>query len=102
MQRACARASKPDAKPKRRDTRGRAAMRAGYTSPMTEFIPSGTRGFDLPSPFPIKRGGARQGARLAYETWGTLDAQRGNAILIVTGLTYFPALALGPLAEGLA
>ncbi|MFI9059434.1 hypothetical protein GT352_05415, partial [Streptomyces sp. SID1046] len=23
-------------------------------------------------------------------------------ILIITGLTYFPALALGPLAEGLA
>ena len=87
MQRACARASKPDAKPKRRDTRGRAAMRAGYTSPMTEFIPPGTRWFDLPSPFPIKRGGALHGARLAYETWGTLDAQRGNAILIVTGLS---------------
>jgi K+-transporting ATPase ATPase A chain len=25
-----------------------------------------------------------------------------GAILIITGLTYFPALALGPLAEGLA
>ncbi|WP_432182915.1 potassium-transporting ATPase subunit KdpA, partial [Streptomyces sp. NBC_00063] len=25
-----------------------------------------------------------------------------GTILIITGLTYFPALALGPLAEGLA
>lgn len=54
---------------------------------MTEFIPPGTRWFDLPSPFPMKRGGALNGARVAYETWGTLDAQRGNAILIVTGLS---------------
>ena len=54
---------------------------------MTEFIPSGTRWFDLPSPFPIKRGGALHGARMAYETWGTLDAAHSNAILIVTGLS---------------
>lgn len=54
---------------------------------MTEFIPPGTRFIDLPSPFPMKRGGALQGARVAFETWGTLDAMRGNAILIVTGLS---------------
>ena len=54
---------------------------------MTEFIPPGTRWFELPSPFPIKRGGALQGARIAYETWGTLDEARSNAILIVTGLS---------------
>ena len=54
---------------------------------MTEFIPPGTRWCDLPSPFPMKRGGALHGARIAYETWGTLDATRGNAILIVTGLS---------------
>lgn len=54
---------------------------------MTEFIPPGTRWFHLPSPFPMKRGGALEGARVAYETWGTLNAARDNAILIVTGLS---------------
>ncbi|HWU53689.1 MAG TPA: homoserine O-acetyltransferase [Tahibacter sp.] len=45
------------------------------------------RYFDLPSPFPMKRGGQLHGARLAYETWGELDAARGNALLIFTGLS---------------
>lgn len=60
-----------------------------FTTPavMTEFIPPGTRWFDLSSPFPMKRGGALHGARLAYETWGTLDAERGNAILILPGMS---------------
>jgi homoserine O-acetyltransferase len=54
---------------------------------MTEFIPPGSRFMDLPSPFPMKRGGALHGARMAYETWGALDADGGNAILILTGLS---------------
>ncbi|HTA65025.1 MAG TPA: homoserine O-acetyltransferase [Xanthomonadaceae bacterium] len=54
---------------------------------MTEFIPPGTRWFDLSTPFAMKRGGALHGARLAFETWGTLSAQRDNAILILTGLS---------------
>ncbi len=54
---------------------------------MTEFIPPGTRWLDLPSPFPMKRGGALNNARVAYETWGTLNAARDNAVLIVTGLS---------------
>ncbi len=54
---------------------------------MSEFIPPGTRWFDLPASFPMKRGGALHGARLAYETWGTLDADRGNAILILPGMS---------------
>ncbi|MFZ5638074.1 MAG: homoserine O-acetyltransferase MetX [Pseudomonadota bacterium] len=54
---------------------------------MTEFIPPGTRFVPLPSPFPMKRGGALHDARMAYETWGTLDADAGNAILILTGLS---------------
>ncbi len=45
------------------------------------------RYFALSSPFAMKRGGALVGAGLAYETWGTLDAARGNAILILTGLS---------------
>ena len=35
----------------------------------------------------MKRGGTLRGARIAYETWGTLDAARDNAILILTGLS---------------
>jgi homoserine O-acetyltransferase len=54
---------------------------------MTEFIPPGTRFHALPSPFPMKRGGALHGARVAYETWGILNTARDNAILIVTGLS---------------
>lgn len=45
------------------------------------------RYFDLPSPFAMKRGGRLHGARLAYETWGTLTAARDNAVLILTGLS---------------
>jgi homoserine O-acetyltransferase/O-succinyltransferase len=54
---------------------------------MTEFIPTGTRFVDLPSPFPMKRGGVLHGARMAYETWGTVNAAGDNAILILTGLS---------------
>lgn len=45
------------------------------------------RFFDLPSPFPMRRGGTLHGARLAYETWGTLNATRSNAILILPGMS---------------
>lgn len=54
---------------------------------MSEFIPPGTRFFALPSPFPMKRGGQLIDARVAYETWGTLNAARDNAILILTGMS---------------
>ncbi|MEA9586109.1 homoserine O-acetyltransferase [Xanthomonas sp. WHRI 10064A] len=54
---------------------------------MTEFIPTGTLFHALPSPFPMKRGGELHQAHVAYETWGTLAADRSNAVLIVTGLS---------------
>lgn len=41
----------------------------------------------LPDPFPMWRGGALHGARVAYETWGTLNAARSNALLLFTGLS---------------
>jgi homoserine O-acetyltransferase len=43
--------------------------------------------FSLPSPFAMKRGGALHGAHVAYETWGSLNAARDNAVLILTGLS---------------
>jgi len=46
------------------------------------------RGFAvLPDPFPMWRGGQLHGARIAYETWGTLNESRSNAILLFTGLS---------------
>jgi len=41
----------------------------------------------LPEPFPMRRGGVLHAARVAYETWGELSAQRDNAILLFTGLS---------------
>lgn len=43
--------------------------------------------FALSSPFPMRRGGELVSAQVAYETWGTLNAARDNAILILTGLS---------------
>ena len=41
----------------------------------------------LSEPFPMWRGGALHGGRIAYETWGKLNARRDNAILLFTGLS---------------
>ena len=41
----------------------------------------------LPDPFPMWRGGMLHGARIAYETWGALNAARDNALLLFTGLS---------------
>lgn len=54
---------------------------------MSEFIPPGTRWIDLPSPFPMKRGGELHNARIAYETWGHLNAAGDNAVLVAPGLS---------------
>ena len=43
--------------------------------------------FGLPSPFRMKRGGELHGARVAFETWGTLNAAHDNAVLVLTGLS---------------
>ncbi len=43
--------------------------------------------FNLPSPFPMKRGRELHGAHVAYETWGELNAARDNAVLVLTGLS---------------
>ncbi len=41
----------------------------------------------LPSPFPLRAGGVLEDAVIAYETWGRLDRDGGNAILLFTGLS---------------
>ncbi len=50
----------------------------------------------LPDPFPMRRGGVLHGARIAYETWGALSAQRDNAILLFTGLSPSAHAAASP------
>jgi homoserine O-acetyltransferase/O-succinyltransferase len=45
------------------------------------------RYFSLPSPFAMKRGGVLHVAHVAYETWGTLNAARDNAVMVLTGLS---------------
>lgn len=54
---------------------------------MGEFVPLATRFVDLPAGFAMKRGGALHGARIAYETFGELNAARDNVVLILTGLS---------------
>ncbi len=41
----------------------------------------------LPNPFVLRRGGELRNAVVSYETWGTLNAARDNAILLFTGLS---------------
>ncbi|MCF3170635.1 potassium-transporting ATPase subunit KdpA [Streptomyces violaceoruber] len=63
----------------------------------------------LPMVFVLALAGSLAEQRPVPETAGTLRTDKPlyagllvGTILIITGLTYFPALALGPLAEGLA
>ncbi|GAA2305947.1 potassium-transporting ATPase subunit KdpA [Streptomyces hawaiiensis] len=63
----------------------------------------------LPMIFVLALAGSLAGQKPVPVTAGTLRTEKPlftgllvGAILIITGLTYFPALALGPLAEGLA
>lgn len=41
----------------------------------------------LPDPFHFWRGGSLSDGRVAYETWGSLNATRDNGILLFTGLS---------------
>ncbi|MFF2777595.1 potassium-transporting ATPase subunit KdpA [Streptomyces sp. NPDC058052] len=63
----------------------------------------------LPMVFVLALAGSLAEQRPVPETAGTLRTEKplftgllAGTIMIITGLTYFPALALGPLAEGLA
>lgn len=48
---------------------------------------SATRYFALPDSFALDCGTSLRGARLAFETWGELNSQRDNAVLILTGMS---------------
>ncbi len=50
-------------------------------------MPGATLYTALPSPMPLLRGGELNAGVIAYETWGTLNNARDNAILIVTGMS---------------
>ncbi|WP_371554135.1 potassium-transporting ATPase subunit KdpA [Streptomyces longwoodensis] len=63
----------------------------------------------VPMVFVLALAGSLAGQRSVPVSAGTLRTDKPlftgllvGAVLIITGLTYFPALALGPLAEGLA
>ncbi|MEU1631223.1 potassium-transporting ATPase subunit KdpA, partial [Streptomyces sp. NPDC020096] len=63
----------------------------------------------LPMVFVLALAGSLAEQRPVPETAGTLRTEKPlfagllvGTVLIVTGLTYFPALALGPIAEGLS
>ncbi|WP_346620543.1 homoserine O-acetyltransferase [Blastococcus montanus] len=65
-----------------------------------EGDPVGDRRFlDLPAPFPLDRGGTLPAVRIAYETWGTLAPDGGNAVLVEHALTG-DSHVVGPAAEG--
>ena len=70
-------------------------MRTAAPTPATDDHPTtgreekvGARRYaQMPDPFPMWRAGVLHGARIAYETWGTLNEARDNAVLLFTGLS---------------
>ncbi len=62
--------------------------------------PAGSRLFlDLDGPVTLERGGVLPGVRVAYETWGSLAPDGGNAVLVEHALTGDSHLA-GPAGPG--
>ena len=52
-----------------------------------EFIPPATQQIHICEPFTMKRGGRLSEVTIAYETWGELNADKSNIILLFTGLS---------------
>ena len=46
-----------------------------------------TKAYPLPAPLPLDGGQSLEGVTIAYETYGELSADRGNAILVCHALT---------------
>lgn len=57
------------------------------TGAWREGDPVGSRQFASVGELALENGGALPNVRIAYETWGTLDADRANAVLIPHALT---------------
>ena len=57
------------------------------TGAWREGDPPGDRRFQNIGALPLENGGTLPSVKIAYETWGTLDADAGNAILILHALT---------------
>jgi homoserine O-acetyltransferase/O-succinyltransferase len=67
---------------------GRSSTIAAPALPATTGIaPPHARFYRHPGVFELEGGGRLLEARAAFETWGELDADRGNAVLICTGLS---------------
>ncbi len=49
--------------------------------------PNAALTLSLSQPFKMRRGGVLPELRVAYETWGELNAKRDNAVLLFTGLS---------------
>lgn len=60
-------------------------------------LPPGSRIAELRAPLRLRRGGVLRSVNIAYETWGTLNARRDNAILLFTGLS--PSAHAAPSAQ---
>jgi homoserine O-acetyltransferase len=81
-----------------------AATAASRTLPGTggwvEGDPAGDRRFvELDRPVRLERGGTLPGVRVAYETWGTLAPDAGNAVLVEHALTG-DSHVIGPAGPG--
>ncbi|KAG2195614.1 hypothetical protein INT47_005982, partial [Mucor saturninus] len=55
--------------------------------PSYDKIVTGYEKFEYPHPFLLDHGGILPRVEIAYETWGTLNEKKDNAILIHTGLS---------------
>ncbi len=51
------------------------------------FVAPETRTAELPRELPLELGGSLRGARVAYRTWGTLDRDGSNAVVVCHALT---------------
>ncbi|KAJ3161357.1 hypothetical protein HDU86_007139 [Geranomyces michiganensis] len=59
----------------------------GGPEPAYEKVVSGYSKFHHPHPFSLTHGGTLPSFNIAYETWGKLNADKSNAILLHTGLS---------------